>query len=437
MAVSKLSQILAATSNPTGTSTFVAAATPVDLLYTLNQLQAALAPGLITATANMTFYVATTGNDNNPGTIGSPVASLERAFQLAANYNWTANFSPTIQIADGTYHALNNSQILIPPMYPFGAIQATINGNLTTPGNVIINCPFGVVASGAGSLWDMSGVTVDAASQAYAGQLGGTLLLGLNGPCQFQDSTGGGGCTVLDGETTGTVQIRFGSTFNVLSSPFCMLAAQNYGTAESGGTIHIANPVNGATGSSVGWYEVFDYGNVNLFFGSYTGAAINNYPKFQAFTYGTINEAKVPWLAGTGQTLGQIDNTAAVNTVIGGNVDHTVVVPTTGSTVTIPQGQLGVILNPAGTLASLTVALPAVWNPNNTQTIWISTTKAITALTITAPAGVTVSSGVPTSLIAGQGFSLSYNNSDTTWYLQVGGGGGSASPGSAVFWGTF
>lgn len=55
--------------------------------------------------------------------------------------------------------------------------------------------------------------------------------------------------------------------------------------------------------------------------------------------------------------------------------------PTTGSTVNANAGVEALMLNPAGTLATLTVALPV--SPVDGQSFSISTTQIITALTIT------------------------------------------------------
>jgi hypothetical protein len=89
--------------------------------------------------------------------------------------------------------------------------------------------------------------------------------------------------------------------------------------------------------------------------------------------------------------------------------EYTRVAPVSGQTVAMPtQGNL--VLKPAGTLAALTVTLPT---PIDGQTVGISTTQAITALTVTGT-GVTVVA--PASLSANQAFRLVYCAPDATWY---------------------
>lgn len=82
--------------------------------------------------ANTTFYIATTGNNTNAGTVGSPWLTLQYAWDYIANNIDMAGFTATIQLADGTYTSgLNAANI------PNGII--IINGNSGTPTNVIVS----------------------------------------------------------------------------------------------------------------------------------------------------------------------------------------------------------------------------------------------------------------------------------------------------------
>jgi Protein of unknown function (DUF1565) len=58
--------------------------------------------GRPTLTADTTFYVSTTGNDANPGSIGSPWLTIQHAIDTAATYDCNG-FIFKIQLADGTY----------------------------------------------------------------------------------------------------------------------------------------------------------------------------------------------------------------------------------------------------------------------------------------------------------------------------------------------
>lgn len=94
---------------------------------------------LLFATANLTWYVATTGSDSNPCTSGSPCLTLQHVVNLAAGYDWNNKFYPTINVADGTYA---NTQVILPALINAPNNNqtniASIIGNTTTPTNVVL-----------------------------------------------------------------------------------------------------------------------------------------------------------------------------------------------------------------------------------------------------------------------------------------------------------
>lgn len=73
------------------------------------------------------------------------------------------------------------------------------------------------------------------------------------------------------------------------------------------------------------------------------------------------------------------------------------------------------ILTPAGTLATGTVTLPVAASCFDGMVVLVTSSQAITTLTVTAGAGTTVV-GAPTSLPAGGFFALRYNTLTLTWY---------------------
>ena len=87
-------------------------------------------------------------------------------------------------------------------------------------------------------------------------------------------------------------------------------------------------------------------------------------------------------------------------------------VPTTGFTYTFAAGTTVLVMNPAGTLATGTITMPAA--PADGMTITFSSTKQITALTL-AGNGATIVSSV-TALNANQTVAYIYRLSNTTWY---------------------
>lgn len=91
------------------------------------------------------YYVATTGNDANDGSIGSPFLTIGRAMRQV-----NSNIRPgviQINIADGTY----NERFLVPNLFSvcndvdYGQSVIKIVGNTATPANVVIQWNGGTV----------------------------------------------------------------------------------------------------------------------------------------------------------------------------------------------------------------------------------------------------------------------------------------------------
>lgn len=72
------------------------------------------------------------------------------------------------------------------------------------------------------------------------------------------------------------------------------------------------------------------------------------------------------------------------------------------------------LIDPAGTLSSLTIMLPT--KPVDGQLFGVATTHIITVLTLIGSGGADVSSALPTALTAGQSFTAVYRSTNTTWY---------------------
>jgi hypothetical protein len=90
--------------------------------------------------------------------------------------------------------------------------------------------------------------------------------------------------------------------------------------------------------------------------------------------------------------------------------------PLTGFSYTFPVGITTLILNPAGTLATGTVTMPAA--PADGMTVSISSSQIITLLTVSANTGQSIVSAV-TTLLAGGGAKYIYRATGTTWYRTV------------------
>lgn len=96
--------------------------------------------------------------------------------------------------------------------------------------------------------------------------------------------------------------------------------------------------------------------------------------------------------------------------------------PTTGFSITIGANVQYLVLNPAGTLATGTITMPA--SPVDGFVVTVSSSKVITALTVSPNTGQTLQNA-PTTLqllvntpgaISGYSFSYIYSTSTTTWY---------------------
>ena len=90
--------------------------------------------------------------------------------------------------------------------------------------------------------------------------------------------------------------------------------------------------------------------------------------------------------------------------------------PTTGFSYTFAAGTTVLVMNPAGTLATGTVTMPA--SPVDGMTISFSSTQQITALTVAGNTGQSIV-GNPNKILAGGAATFVYRLSNTTWYAQT------------------
>lgn len=95
--------------------------------------------------------------------------------------------------------------------------------------------------------------------------------------------------------------------------------------------------------------------------------------------------------------------------------------PLTGATIAVASPTRRLILEPAGTIATLTVTLPVSTTLNDNQLFGLCTTQIVTALTVTAGSGTTVLNAptallVPVATGAGSCVEWVYRQSNTSWY---------------------
>lgn len=102
--------------------------------------------------------------------------------------------------------------------------------------------------------------------------------------------------------------------------------------------------------------------------------------------------------------------------------------PTTGFSYTFSAGTLTLIMNPAGTLATGTITMPA--SPADGMIITIESTQQITALTVQGNTGQSLVGGTVT-MRANQPESFIYRLTNTTWYPFAGATNSQIVPGTA------
>lgn len=92
------------------------------------------------------------------------------------------------------------------------------------------------------------------------------------------------------------------------------------------------------------------------------------------------------------------------------------IAPLTGTSYTVPQGVSQLVVDPAGTIAALTVVLPIAGQLIDGQEFKMSTTQTITALTITAGTGTSIVSTAITTLgPTTAAVDLIYHAASTKW----------------------
>jgi len=151
-----------------------------------------------------------------------------------------------------------------------------------------------------------------------------------------------------------------------------------------------------STSGSVPWY-IINFSGSNI-----TDIATRNHNSLQSIQGGA---------AGQHYHLTQDQHIQVTSGTRLENINYQV--PLTGFTITIGNTDNILIIEPAETLATGTIIMPA--SPTNGQVVRISSTQVVTALTVSANTGQTIKGAVTT--IAANGFaSWVYRSTNTTWY---------------------
>lgn len=111
---------------------------------------------------------------------------------------------------------------------------------------------------------------------------------------------------------------------------------------------------------------------------------------------------------------GPVAGTTLTNTAQSIDKAYTYTAPASGATVTIASGTQTALIDPSATLAALTVTLPACNTAYDGSLVRLTSTKAVTALTLSASSGSV--SPAATALSAGAGHAYLCRGANTTWY---------------------
>ena len=229
------------------------------------------------------------------------------------------------------------------------------------------------------------------------------------------DAAAGNDNTILGDNTLKT--FNFGS----MKGSRCILLGSNAGSGDTNTNSDrlIAETYDGATLRSL-LYGVMGTGNLivgNSAPGTNRDMPGTNILKLLAgTTTGTPVGGGMFYVAGANNDVHWVGSDGTdTNLTAGaaGALPYTYNAPVTGFAITVGNNITQLILEPAGTLASGTVTLPAA--PEDGDTVGISSTQAITALTISPNAGQTVADA-PASFAVGGAVKFLYRATNTTWY---------------------
>jgi hypothetical protein len=280
--------------------------------------------GLIIAGQNLNFYVATTGSDSNPGTIGSPFATIQHALIVASGYNYQNTYFPTINVNAGTYTITQTIQL--PELVNgfnfdnLGDLGAIV-GDAGTTTNVVINAQgtpngWGFLGQGSDSQWAISGVEIDCPSVALniTSSAGITCTLdgGTNrGAIAFSDSSAGGNLVLCQSQGTvapGTLAINTMDVTIVPTALFVLFYSQ-FGASFFAVSDNFILPV---ASSAFSFCTGTTFANISLFICTYTNGGGFTGAQFTLFVNTSLSTDNGPKADLPGQPASNIvDSTCA------------------------------------------------------------------------------------------------------------------------------
>lgn len=371
-------------------------------------------------TANANYYVDnTTGSDSNPGTIGSPFQTLQYAWDHLSTTLDLQSYTLTINVA-----ASVTAYTLVMRTGFIGGTTVFITGagSATT---TINDLQIGV----DGALASQVSFDQNAMIWVNGFSLNATVATGINIQQVCSDS-------ILGPD----IILGAGTQFNhiFLSGSDTIMHARGYTATTSvpngghllctGGAVFDDRTLSSthitfssclvftscAAGFFDGIYVVTDLGHVSVNRTLVTGGLSSTIYGQQFYVdNGGVFSHVFP-------LLGSIEGVLGINGFWYENFDYRIATPSTGDTVSMSNLGRRQIINPASSLASLTINLP--WtNPSDSRLysgfqVEIATTQRIDALTVTSTSGQTAT-GAPTTLSSNGTFSLIYDYGSSNWFL--------------------
>lgn len=212
--------------------------------------------------SNLTLFLSASGSDsNNCLTSGTPCLTLQHAWNLLVSSFNLNGFSATLKLADGTY----TSGLLVSTM-PAGVVSANqiiLNGDSTTPSNVVINTPSAIC------------VAVQGPASLYVENLemtssGTSLLLASNaGSVTFTN--------VIFGASGGAhINSQYGGSIVAAGNYSIVGSALSHWEAADGGNIAVNNTTVTLTGTpafSAGFAAAGAVGVISAVSDTFSGSA--------------------------------------------------------------------------------------------------------------------------------------------------------------------
>jgi hypothetical protein len=218
-----------------------------------NWVKASIINARLRLLGNITFYVATTGNDANSGlVVGSPFLTIQKAATTIQNVYDLNGFTATVSIAAGTYSA-----------------GAQINGAVpgeTSPSSIVFTVPSGTA-------------TVNGVGFAFAANQGAMFTLSSNGFVLGASLSGGLGSSLI---------VSGGGKINIAGVLNFGAAATDHVLATTGGLVSY-NAVEAVSGGGASHFRAHAGG---VIIANSVGVTLTGTPSFST-AYAIADETSV------------------------------------------------------------------------------------------------------------------------------------------------